>query len=85
VLITSDVKFGFLPHDAIVYASIVCLSVTSQCTTEMAKHRIAQTTPHDSPGTLVSDAKDLGKVNRGHPNGGAKCRWGRLKLAIFNK
>jgi len=31
----------------------VCLSVTSQCSTETAKHRITQTTPHDSPGMLV--------------------------------
>jgi len=39
----------------------VCLSVrpsvrppvTSQCSTKMAKRRITQTTPHDSPGTLV--------------------------------
>jgi len=31
----------------------VCLSVTSRSSTETAKHRITQTTPHDSPGTLV--------------------------------
>ena len=33
----------------------VCLSVsvTSRCCTKMAKHRNTQTTPHDSPGTLV--------------------------------
>ena len=30
-----------------------CLSVTSPCSTETAEHRIMQTTPHDSPGTLV--------------------------------
>jgi len=29
----------------------VCLSVTSQCSTETAKRRIRQTTAHDSPGT----------------------------------
>jgi len=32
----------------------VCLSVTSRCSTKPAKRRITQTTPHDSPGTLVS-------------------------------
>jgi len=32
---------------------LVCPSVTSRCSTEMAKHRIMPTTPHDSPGTLV--------------------------------
>jgi len=32
-----------------VYAIVMCLSVTSGCSTETAKHRITQTTPHDSP------------------------------------
>jgi len=45
----------FLPRDAIVhtvvvYAVIVCLSVTSGCSTETAKRSITQTVPHDSPG-----------------------------------
>ena len=31
----------------------VCLSVTSRCSTKTAKHRITQTTPLDSPGSLV--------------------------------
>jgi len=31
----------------------VCLSVTSRCSTETAKRRITQATPHDSTGTLV--------------------------------
>ena len=31
----------------------VCLSTTSRCSTKTAKHRITQTTPHDSPGSLV--------------------------------
>ena len=31
----------------------VCLSITSQCSTKTAKRRITQTTPHDSPWTLV--------------------------------
>jgi len=31
----------------------VCLSVTSRSSTTTAKRRITQTTPHDSPGTLV--------------------------------
>jgi len=29
----------------------VCPSVTSRCSTEMAKRRITQTSPHDRPGT----------------------------------
>jgi len=31
----------------------VCLSVTSRCSTKTAKRRITQTTPRDSPGTVV--------------------------------
>ena len=31
----------------------VSMSVTSRCSTKMAKCRITQTTPHDTPGTLV--------------------------------
>jgi len=29
--------------------------------------------------------KILAKLKQGHPNGGAKCRWGRLKLATFGQ
>ena len=59
--------FSFLPRDAMhpryqpwacVCLSVsvcvcVCLSVTSRSSTKTAKRRITQTTPHDSPGTLV--------------------------------
>ena len=34
--------FGFLPRDAM-----------HRCSTKTAKHRITQTTPHDTPGTPV--------------------------------
>ena len=33
----------------------------------MAKCRITQTTPHDTPGSLVSDAKDLREIRPGSP------------------
>jgi len=36
-----------------VLAVIVCPSVTSQCSTKTAKPRITQTSPYNSPGTLV--------------------------------
>ena len=49
----------------------VCLSVTNQCSTKTAKRRITQITPHDSPGTLVSWAKDLGEIRPGSPPTGA--------------
>jgi len=54
----------------------LCLSVsvTSRSTTKTAKHRITQTTPHDSPGKF-SVAKDLreirpGSLSTGAPNAG---------------
>ena len=44
-------------YASVVYAMALCLSVhlsvSSWCSTKMAKRRITQTTPHDSPGTLV--------------------------------
>jgi len=50
----------FYPRDAMQarYLQSSCvrpsvLSVTSHSSTKMAKPRIMQTTPHDSPGTLV--------------------------------
>ena len=61
------------------YASAVlamglCLSVhlplTSRSSTKTAKRRITQTTPHDTPGSLIfwfSDAKDLREIRPGSP------------------
>jgi len=51
----------------------VCQSDTSRCSTETAKRRITQTTPHDSPGTLVfccqkSRQKSNGVTPTGAPN-----------------
>ena len=57
----------------------VCPSVTSRCPTEMAKRRITQTTPHDSPRTLVFCCRKSRQNSNGvTPNGCAKCSWGRL-------
>ena len=47
------------------------VSVTSPSSTKTAKRRITQTTPHDSPGTQFSDAKDLREIRRGSPPTGA--------------
>jgi len=47
------VVFTVRCHASTVYAIVVCLSVTSWCSTEMANHGIMQMMPHDSPGTLV--------------------------------
>ena len=60
-------KLQFLPRDSYAKRGIchrrvsvcvsvyvcVCVSVTLQYSIKTAKRRITQTTPHDSPGTLV--------------------------------
>ena len=55
----------------------VCLSVTSRCSTKTAKRRIIQTTPHDTPGTLVFWCQRSPQNSAGvTPYEGAECRWG---------
>ena len=73
------------------YASTVlamglCSSVTSRSSTKMAKHRITQTTPHDSPGTLVFwRQRSLQNLNGVTPYKGAECWSGGSKSATFYK
>jgi len=63
--------------------SCVCPSVTNRCSTEVAKCRITQTMPHDSPGTLVFWCrKSPQNSNRVILNGCSKCRWGRLNASV---
>ena len=75
-------SMGISCHRVSVHPSIfasVCLSVTSWCSTETPKHRIIQTMPHRSPGTLVFWCQKSWQNSNGvTPNGGTKCRWGRL-------
>jgi len=83
--------FSILPRDAILalymLSSCVCLSVclcvcyVRYCT-ETAKPSVTQTTPHNSPCTLGFCGETSMQISNGvMPNSGAKCRWGRLKLA----
>ena len=77
------------------YASAVlamglCLSVrpsvTSRSSTKTAKQRITQTTPHDSPGTLVFWYQRSPRNSTGvTPYEGAECRWGGSKSATFDQ
>jgi len=57
---------SFLPHDAMLawymLTTCACLSATIRFTTETAKQKITRSMPHDSSGTLVSDAKDVGEI-----------------------
>jgi len=63
-----------------VLAMALCLSVrpsvTSRCSTKTAKHRITQTTPHDTPGSLVFCCQRSPRNSTGvTPYEGAECRW----------
>ena len=63
----------------------VSVSVTSRCSTKMAKQRITQTTPHDSSGTLVFCRQRSPRNSTGvTPYDGAECRWGGSKSATFD-
>ena len=71
-IIAQRIIFTAQRHASTVYAIVVCLSVclsiTSRCSTEIAKRRITQTMPSDSSGTLgFSDAEDLCKTRTGSP------------------
>ena len=64
--------YGSAAYDVIVCPS-VCLSVTSRSSTKMAKPRITQTTPYDSPGTLSFLMQKISaNFQRSHPKRGAK-------------
>jgi len=55
----------------------LCLSVTSRSSTKTAKRRITQTTPHDTPGTLVFWCQRSPRNSTGiTPYEGAECSWG---------
>ena len=62
-----------------VLAISLCLSVsvTSRSSTKTAKRRITQTTPHDTPGSLVFCCQRSPRNSTGvTPYEGAECRWG---------
>ena len=70
-------------HASAVYSIVVCLSVTSQCSAETAKRRITQTTPHNSPGTLVFWRWNLGKTQTWPPPMDAPNAGGYVKIGEF--
>jgi len=80
-------KRGICRRHVSVHLSVcVCLYVTLLYCIKMAKRRITQITPHDSPLTLVfwhqSSWRNLTGIN---PYGGAKCRRGGWKFVTFDK
>jgi len=71
---------------AVVVCLCVCLSVTLRYCIKTAKRRITQITPHDSPNdSSFLTPKFTAKIERDHPYGGDKRRWGGLKLATFDE
>jgi len=92
-----SIFLSFLPRDAmhpqyqpwacvrVCVCLSVCLSVTSRCSTKTTKRRITQTTPHDTPATLVFWCQRSPRNSTGvTPYGGAKCWWGGSKSATFD-
>ena len=66
---------SFLPRGIWYGLVSVRLSVRSRCFTITARHRITQTIPHDSPGTLVFWRQRSPRNSAGvNPYRGAKCR-----------
>ena len=70
-----------------VLSSCIRLSaVTNRCSVKMAKCRIIETTPCDSPETLVICCqRSLHNSDVSAFNWGTKGRLGRLKSAIFDQ
>jgi len=50
---TTNYIFTAWCYASVVYGVVVCLCVTNPCSTKTIKHRITQTTPHNTPWTLV--------------------------------
>jgi len=76
-LIRILIFFAVRCYASMVYAVImclsVCLSVTSQSPTKMAKPRITQTTSYNSPGSRVFRCQNFRQNYSGiSPSGGAK-------------
>ena len=64
----------------------VCVSDTLRYCIKTAKRRITQTTPHDSPMTLVFSRQRSWRNSNGiTPYGGDECRWGGLKLVTIDE
>jgi len=83
------VATGLCPSVSVSVCQSVCLSVsvcvTSRCSSKTAKRKITQTTPHDTPGTLVFCCQRPPRNSTGvTPYEGAECRWGGSKSATFD-
>jgi len=63
----------------------VCVSVTHRYCIKTAKRRITQTTPHNSPMTLVWTPKIMAKFEWDHPLRGRQMQVGWVKIGHFRQ
>jgi len=63
----------------------VRLSVTSRSSTKTAKHRITQTTPHDTPNSSFLMPKISAKFDRGYSLRGRRMQVGWVKIGNFRQ
>ena len=64
----------------------LCLSDTSRCSTKTAKHRITQTTPHDTPrNSSFLLPKISAKFDRSHLLRGRRMQVGWVKIGDFRQ
>jgi len=88
--LTMTPKVELLPRDAMLARSMpsscvclsVCLSVTSQCSTETAERRITQTTQQDSS---FLTTKISAKLKRGHSQQRRQMQAGYVKIGDFRQ
>jgi len=81
--VVGNVVFTTRCYASALLAMSLCLSVsvsvfvTSRSSTKMTKRRITQTTPHDTPRSLVFCCQRSPRNSTGvTPYEGAECRWG---------
>jgi len=72
-------------HGPVSICPSICLSVTSRCSTKTAKRRITQTTPHDSPRTLVFWSQRSLRNWLGSPLAGRQMQVGWVKIGDFRQ
>jgi len=73
-------------HASAVFVVVcVCPSVSSRCSTETAKRRITQTTPHDSQETLVFGCRRSPQNSNGSPQWMRQVQVGWVKISDFRQ
>ena len=74
-----------MPSSCLSLCVCICLSVTLGIVIKMAKRRITQITPHDSPMTHFLMPKIMAKFKRDHPVRGQQMQVGWVKIGHFRR